>query len=493
MYKSWQGKLERRCDPSLLIKKNLIHGNWVDSVAGKHFKVHDPATNEVIGTCPESTAQDANRAIAAAATAMPAWRNLTGRERSHILRRWYELVRENCDDLVMLISWENGKARADAVSEVHFSASFLEWFAEEAARVYDDVIPHSARGFRVTVIKEPVGVCGLITPWNFPGAMIARKLGPALAAGCSTILKPAGEAPFTANALVSLAERAGVSKGVINIVHAADNAPEIGQILCSSTKVRKISFTGSTRVGRLLMKQSSETVKKLSLELGGNAPFIVFDDANVNLAVQGVIASKFKVTGQTCVCANRIYVQDGIYQDFVRQLCAAVRAFEVGNAIDAGVTHGPLISASAADRVAELVADAEGKGARAVIGGRRIPSLGPAFYEPTVLVDVTNDMRITSEEIFGPVAAIQQFTSEEDVIDSANGCDAGLAAYMFTEQVSRVSRVSELLHSGMVAVNTGVISVASAPFEGSKYGMEDYMQTKTVVIGNVNTCHRASI
>ncbi|KKK19093.1 hypothetical protein ARAM_005317, partial [Aspergillus rambellii] len=344
---------------------------------------------------------------------------------------------------------------------------------------------------------------GVFPRWNFPGAMIARKLGPALAAGCAVVLKPAGETPFTANAFIRLAERAGVPKGVINIVHAADNTPEIGQVLCSSSKIRKISFTGSTRVGRILMKQSSDTVKKLSLELGGNAPFIVFDDADINLAIQGVIASKFKVTGQTCVCANRIYVQSGIYADFVRKLAAAVSAFKVGNAIDPAVTHGPLINASAVTRVAELVEDAVTKGAQVVAGGKRIPSLGPAFYEPTVLTGITGDMRIINEEIFGPVAAIQQFTSEEEVIESANDCDVGLAAYVFTEQVSRATRVSETLHSGMVAVNTGVISVASAPFggikqsgvgrEGSKYGMDDYMQMKTIVMGNVNVAHRASI
>ncbi|KAE8370447.1 Aldehyde/histidinol dehydrogenase [Aspergillus caelatus] len=488
---------------SLLIDKNFIGGKWVPSKSGQTFPVHDPATEELLGIFPESTAEDAQQAIDAAAAAMPEWRNLTGRERSHVLRRWFYLIQDNTDDLAALISWENGKAAADAAGEVSFAGSFLEWYSEEAARVYGDVIPHSARSFRVMVLKEPVGVCGLITPWNFPGAMITRKLGPALAAGCSVVLKPAGETPFTANALVWLAEQAGVPKGVINVVHAADNTPEIGQVLCSSNIVRKISFTGSTRVGRLLMKQSGDTVKKLSLELGGNAPVIVFDDANLDVAIQAVIIAKFKVTGQTCVCANRIYVQSGIYEEFVRRLTIAVREFKVGDARDPTVTHGPLINSAAACRVAELVDEAVQKGAKAVAGGKNIPILGTAFYEPTILTNITNDMRVTSEEIFGPVAAIQSFDSEEQVIDAANNCDVGLASYVFTEQMNRIARVSERLESGMVAVNTGVISVASAPFggvkqsgigrEGSKYGLDDYLVTKTVVLGNVNVQHRASI
>ncbi|KAL1861240.1 hypothetical protein Plec18170_001755 [Paecilomyces lecythidis] len=380
---------------SLLINKNLIDGEWVESKSGRTFPVYvrldfeDPATEELLGTLPESTAQDTEQAIDAAAASMPEWRNLTGRERSHVLRRWFYLIKENADDLAALISWENGKAAADAAAEVAFAASFLEWFSEEAARVYGEVIPHSARGFRVMVLREPVGVCGLITPpvrWNFPGAMITRKLGPALAAGCSVVVKPAGETPFTANALIWLAEQAGVPKGVINVVHAAENTPEIGEVLCSSTIVRKISFTGSTRVGRLLMKQSGDTIKELSLELGGNAPVIVFDDADLDVAIQAIIIAKFKVTGQTCVCANRIYVQSGIYSEFIRRLTTAVRTFKVGNARDSTVTHGPLINSAAASRVAELVDEAIERGAKAVTGGTKIPSLGslsPAFPQDT--------------------------------------------------------------------------------------------------------------
>ncbi|CAG9983200.1 unnamed protein product [Clonostachys byssicola] len=491
-------------DPSLLIGKNLIGGKWVEALSGQRFDVFDPATSQRIGSCPESGEQDALQAIDAAAKAMPAWRTRTGRERSRVLRRWYELVLENKEDLAKLISWENGKAQADAMGEVQFAASFLEWFAEEAARVYGDVIPHSTPGYRVVVSKEPVGVCGLITPWNFPGAMVTRKLGPALAAGCAVVVKTAGETPFTATAMACLAEKAGVPAGVINIVNALENTPQIGQVLCSSPIIRKISFTGSTRVGRLLMKQSSDTVKKLSLELGGNAPFIVFDDADVDLAVKGVVVAKFKVTGQTCVCANRIYVQSGVYDYFIKKLTAAVSAFKIGSATDSTVTHGPLINAGAAARVSEMVEDAVKKGAQIVVGGKKLPELGPAFYEPTILSgNITQDMRIVQEEIFGPVAAIQKFDIEDSVIDAANDCDVGLASYVYTENLGRAARVSELLHSGMVAVNSGVISDAASPFggikqsgigrEGSKYGLDDYMQTKTLVVGNLNVVHRASI
>ncbi|RSM10823.1 hypothetical protein CEP52_003410 [Fusarium oligoseptatum] len=459
-------------DPSLFVGKNYVDGQWIESVSGKRFDVHDPASGALIG-----------------------------RNRSRILRRWYELVIENKEDLATLITWENGKAGPDAAGEVLFAASFLEWFAEEAPRVYGDVIPHSAPGFRVSVLKEPVGVVGLITPWNFPAAMITRKLGPALAAGCTAVVKTAGETPFTANALLILGERAGVPKGVINSIAALDNTPEIGQTLCASDVVRKISFTGSTRVGKILMNQSSDTLKKLSLELGGNAPFIVFDDADLDLAVAGAVASKFKCSGQTCVCSNRIFVQKGIYNQFIEKLKVVVSKFQVGHGFDSKTTHGPLVTAAAAERVDGLVKEAVKAGAKVEVGGRRRTDLGPNFFEPTILTNVTTDMRLVRDEIFGPLAPIFSFDNEDEVVDIANKCDVGLASYIFTQDLSRVARVTEQLHFGMVAVNTGVMSDAAAPFggvkhsgmgrEGSKYGIEDYLHVKTVVTGNVNVVHRA--
>ncbi|KAH8900145.1 succinic semialdehyde dehydrogenase [Thozetella sp. PMI_491] len=490
-------------DPSLLVGKNYINGEWVESVSGKRFNVTDPANGELIGSCPESTAEDAQKAIQSAAQALPAWRSLTGRARARILRRWYELLLENKEDLALLITWEGGKAQPDATGEVIFAASFFEWFGEEAARIYGDVIPHSAPGFRVSVLKEPVGVCGLITPWNFPAAMVTRKLAPALAAGCTVVVKTAGETPFTANALAVLGERAGVPKGVVNIVAALDNTPEIGQALCTSEVVRKISFTGSTRVGKLLMQQSSSSLKKLSLELGGNAPFIVFEDADLDLAVAGAIASKFKSSGQTCVCANRIYVQKGIYDAFIAKLKQAASRFKVGRGFDPAVTHGPLVTPAAADRVAGLVEDAVKLGAKVEIGGGKRPDLGPNFVEPTILSNLPVGVRLPNEEIFGPVAPIWSFETEEEVVDNANRCDVGLASYIFTKDLNRAARVTETLQFGMVAVNTGVISDAAAPFggvkhsgmgrEGSKYGIEDYLQLKTVVTGGIDTRHRSNL
>ncbi|GAW16858.1 hypothetical protein ANO14919_063020 [Xylariales sp. No.14919] len=410
---------------------------------------------------------------------------------------------KNQQDLATLISWENGKAKADASGEVIFASSFLEWFSEEAARIYGDVIPHSAPGFRAAVVREPVGVCGLITPWNFPAAMVTRKLGPALAAGCTVVVKTAGETPFTANALAVLGERSGIPKGVINIVTALDNTAEIGETLCKSNTVRKISFTGSTRVGKLLMQQSSSTLKKLSLELGGNAPFIVFNDADIDLALQGAISSKFKSSGQTCVCSNRIFVQKDIYPEFIRRLKESVSNFKVGHGLDAQTTHGPLVTQSAPERVDGLVQDALQKGARVEAGGKRLHDLGPNFFAPTILTNLKPDMRIINEEIFGPVAPIFQFETEDEVVKFANKCEVGLASYIYTQDVTRAARVSELLDFGMVALNTGVISDAAAPFggikhsgmgrEGSKYGIKDYMQMKTLITGNVNVLHRSHL
>ncbi|KAJ5490276.1 Aldehyde dehydrogenase C-terminal [Penicillium expansum] len=490
-------------DPSLLVGQNYIDGKWVEAVSGKRFNVTDPASGKLIGSCPESDTRDAQRAIESAAAALPAWHSRTGRNRSRLLRRWYELVMENQEDLATLITWENGKAKADAAGEVLFAASFLEWFAEEAARIYGDVIPHTQPSFRVSVLKEPIGVCGLITPWNFPAAMITRKLGPALAAGCTVVVKTAGETPFTANALLKLGERAGIPTGVINSVAALENTPEIGQALCSSNTVRKISFTGSTRVGKLLMQQSSNSLKKLGLELGGNAPFIVFEDADLGLAVDAAIGSKFKSSGQTCVCSNRIFVQESIYPEFIKRLKSAVSKFQLGNGFDAKTTHGPLVTPAAAERVAGLVDDAVKRGAKVEIGGKRRSDMGPNFFEPTVLTNVSPDMSVVNEEIFGPVAPIFSFKTEDEVVATSNACDVGLASYIFTQDVTRANRVSELLQFGMVAVNTGVISDAASPFggikhsgmgrEGSKYGIDDYLQTKTVVTGNINVVHKSSL
>ncbi|CVK91405.1 probable UGA2-succinate semialdehyde dehydrogenase [Fusarium mangiferae] len=488
-------------DPSLFIQKNFINNEWVDSISGKTFKVYDPATGSTIGSCPESTPEDAERAIEAASAALPVWKSATGRDRSRILRQWYELVLENKDDLAVLITSENGKSKADAAGEVLFAASFIEWFAEEAPRIYGDVISHSQSSFRVSTLKEPIGVCGLITPWNFPAAMIARKLAPALAAGCTSILKPAFETPFTANALLSLLSRTSLPAGVVNSITADTNTPSIGQTLCSSDIVRKISFTGSTRVGKLLMSQSSGTLKKMSLELGGNAPFIVFDDADLDVAVKAAVTSKFKSSGQTCVCSNRIFVQKGVYDEFLRRLREEVGKFKVGSGFDARTTHGPLISAAAVQRLEGLVDEAVQGGAKVECGGSALKDQGSNFFAPTILSNVETSMRVVDEEIFGPVAPVFSFDEEEAIIQVANKCDVGLASYIFTQDLNRATRITEQLQFGMVAVNSGVVSDAAAPFggvkhsglgrEGSKYGIEDYLQIKTVVLGNVNVQHRA--
>ncbi|KAF5635319.1 aldehyde dehydrogenase C-terminal [Fusarium tjaetaba] len=488
-------------DPSLFIQKNFINNEWVDSISGKTFNVYDPATGSAIGSCPESTPEDAESAIQAASAALPVWKSATGRDRSRILRQWYELVLDNKDDLATLITLENGKPKADAAGEVLFAASFIEWFAEEAPRIYGDVISHSQSSFRVSTLKEPIGVCGLITPWNFPAAMIARKLAPALAAGCTSILKPAFETPFTANALLSLLSRTSLPPGVVNSITADANTPSIGQTLCSSNIVRKISFTGSTRVGKLLMSQSSGTLKKMSLELGGNAPFIVFDDADLDVAVKAAVTSKFKSSGQTCVCSNRIFVQKGVYDEFLRRLKEEVGKFKVGSGFDAKTTHGPLISAAAVQRLEGLVSEAVQGGAKVECGGSALMDQGSNFFAPTILSNVDTSMRVVNEEIFGPIAPVFSFDEEEAIIQVANKCDVGLASYIFTQDLNRATRITEQLQFGMVAVNSGVVSDAAAPFggvkhsglgrEGSKYGIDDYLQIKTVVLGNVNVQHRA--
>jgi succinate-semialdehyde dehydrogenase/glutarate-semialdehyde dehydrogenase len=449
-------------DPSLFIEAAYINGTWTPSKSTKTFIITNPATDEPLGTCPECTVADLNTAITSAATAFSSWRSLPGRTRARYLRRISDLLLENKEDLARIITAENGKAKADAEGEVVFSASFFEWFAEEAPRIYGDVIPHSNGSSRTHVIREPVGVCGLILPWNFPMAMGARKLAAALAAGCTVVIKSDGLTPFSMNALVLLAERAGIPPGVINVVTALENTPQLGLALCESEIVKKISFTGSTRVGKLLMKQSSDTLKKLSLELGGNAPFIVFDDADVEVAVSSALVSKFKVTGQTCVCANRIYVQSKIYDRFSARLVEEVAKFRLGNALDdPSVSHGPLTTGVA--KVEEHVQYAITKNAKALLGGNRLPALGKNFYELTILSNVNDTMKVMSEETFGPLAALAKFDTEEEVIRRANKCDVGLASYIMTTDLARAHRVSESLQFGMVAINTGVISDAAAP------------------------------
>lgn len=436
---------------------------------------------------------DTEAAIAAAAAALPSFRKLTGRERSRLLRKWYQLMTENADDLATLITWENGKPLADAKGEVSYAASFFEWFSEEAPRVYGNTIPSSVATNRVFTVKEPVGVCGLITPWNFPAAMITRKIGPALAAGCTVVAKSPGETPFTAAALAELAHRAGIPKGVVNFVTAMENTPEVGETITTSKTIKKVSFTGSTGVGKLLMKQSSSTLKKLSFELGGNAPFIVFDDADLETAVAGAITSKFRSSGQTCVCANRIYVQSGIYEQFAEKFTEKVKGFKVGAGFEEGVTHGPVIHDRAAKKADDHVQDAVKKGGKVLIGGQKLSSLGSSFYQPTVIRDMTADMQLAQEETFGPVAGLFKFNSEADVVELANAADVGLAGYFFSRDIQRVYRVAEALEVGMVGVNTGLISDPAAPFggvkesgfgrEGSMMGIEEYVTTKTVTMG----------
>jgi len=402
---------------------------------------------------------------------------------------------ENADDLATLITWENGKPLADAKGEVTYAANFFEWFSEEAPRQYGDTIPATIPGNRIATIREPIGVCGLITPWNFPAAMITRKIGPALAAGCTVVAKSPGETPFTSLAIAELGNRAGIPKGVVNIISALENTPEIGNLLTTSPIIKKVSFTGSTGVGKLLMKQSSSTLKKLSFELGGNAPFIVFDDADVDIAVAGAVASKFRSSGQTCVCANRILVQSGIYDSFAQKLAAKVNDFKVGYGYEEGVTHGPLIHDRAISKVDDHVRDAEKKGAKVIQGGQKIPELGSNFFQPTVMTGMTADMQLASEETFGPVAGLFKFETEEEVVKLANSSEVGLAGYFFSRDLQRIYRVAEALEVGMVGVNTGLISDPAAPFggvkesgfgrEGSKYGVGDYQVIKMITYGGM--------
>jgi len=479
-------------DPKLFRQACYIDGAWAPPRGGAAINVDNPATGEIVGVVPKFGAAETRGAIDAAARALPEWRSRTAKERAVVIRRWFDLMMANQEDLARLMTIEQGKPLAESRGEVVYAASFLEWFGEEAKRVYGDTIPGPQRDKRIVVIKQPVGVVACITPWNFPLAMITRKAGPAIAAGCTVVLKPASQTPFSALALAELGERAGIPKGVLNVITGA--AQEIGGELTSNPTVRKLSFTGSTAIGKLLMEQCAGTVKKISLELGGNAPFIVFDDADLDAAVEGAIASKYRNTGQTCVCANRILVQDSVYDAFAAKLTAAVKMLKPASGLEDGATQGPLIDDKAVAKVEEHIADALAKGARLVIGGRR-HARGGRFFEPTVLVDVNPSMLVTREETFGPVAPLFRFRTEDEAITLANDTPFGLAAYFYGRDVGRVWRVAEALESGMVGVNTGIISTEVAPFggvkesglgrEGSKYGLEEFLEVKYISLGGI--------
>ncbi|MGI2000479.1 NADP-dependent succinate-semialdehyde dehydrogenase [Shewanella frigidimarina] len=474
-------------DPSLLHEQCYIDGLWVGANSDETVAIANPATQEIIGNVPVMGKTETEAAITAANNALPAWRALTAKERSQKLRRWFELMHENAEDLALMMTTEQGKPLAESRGEVTYAASFIEWFAEEAKRIYGDTIPGHQADKRLTVIKQPVGVTAAITPWNFPAAMITRKAGPALAAGCTMVVKPAPQTPFTALALAELAHRAGIPAGVFSVI--TGDAIAIGNALCESPIVRKLSFTGSTAVGIKLMEQCAPTLKKLSLELGGNAPFIVFNDADIDAAVDGAMIAKYRNAGQTCVCANRIYVQAGVYEQFTQKFAAAVAKLNVGNGVDDGVTTGPLINADAVTKVQRHLADAVAKGASIVTGGKA-HSLGGFFFEPTILRDVDKSMLVAKEETFGPLAPLFKFDSVDDVIKQANDTEFGLAAYFYGRDISLVYKVAEALEYGMVGVNTGLISTEVAPFggikssglgrEGSKFGIDEYLEMKYI-------------
>jgi len=479
-------------DPTLLRQHAFIDGAWIAADNGKTFSVSNPADGAILGEVADCGAAETRRAIAAANAAWPTWRDRTAKERAAVLRRWHDLILANLDDLAILMTLEQGKPLAEARGEVAYGASFIEWFAEEGKRVYGDTIPSPTAGRRLLVLKQPIGVVAAITPWNFPNAMITRKVAPAFAAGCTVVVKPAEDTPLSALALALLAERAGFPPGVFNIITGSKPAA-IGNELTDSPIVRKLSFTGSTEVGKLLMRRSASTVKKVSLELGGNAPFIVFDDADLDAAVVGAMISKFRNAGQTCVCANRILVQDGVYDAFAAKLADAVKALKVGPGL-AGSTQGPLINKDAIDKVERHVADAVAKGAKVVTGGNR-HALGGTFFEPTILTGVTTDMAVAREETFGPLAPLFRFDTEADAVRMANDTEFGLAAYFYARDIGRIFRVMEALEYGMVGVNEGAISNEVAPFggikesgigrEGSKYGIEDFLELKYVCLGGL--------
>jgi succinate-semialdehyde dehydrogenase/glutarate-semialdehyde dehydrogenase len=478
-------------DPKLLREALPIAGKWIDT-SDDMLTVKNPSTGDILGKLPKIGAKEVEEAIAAAAKAQKQWAKRTAKERAQILRRWFELMMEHQDDLAAILTLEQGKPLSEAKGEIAYGASFIEWFAEEARRVYGDLIPAHRTDSRILVMKQPVGVVAAITPWNFPNAMITRKAGPALAAGCAMVLKPASQTPFSAIALAVLAERAGLPMELFSVVTGSSKT--IGDTLTASDVVRKITFTGSTEVGAMLYEQSAPTIKKLGLELGGNAPFIVFDDANVDEAVDGAVIAKFRNNGQTCVCANRIYVQAKIYDEFAQKLKEALQKLKTGDGFDDDVTFGPLIDQGAVEKVEEHIADAKQKGAEVTLGGQR-HSLGSTFFEPTIMTGVTQDMAVATEETFGPVAPLFKFESEADVVHMANDTEFGLASYFYANDLSRVWRVAEELEYGMVGVNTGLISTAEAPFggvkhsglgrEGSHYGLDEFLELKYVCLGGI--------
>lgn len=476
-------------NPDLFKQQAFINGQWCNADSGETHDVHNPATNELIGTVPMMGADETRRAIEAAEAAMPAWSAKTGKARSAILRRWHGLIRDNIDDLAVLMTSEQGKPLAEAKGEIQSGLDYLEWFAEEAKRIYGDFIPGHMTDKRLVVIKQPVGVTAAITPWNFPHSMISRKAGPALAAGCPMVVKPAMETPYSALAMAELARQAGIPDGIYSVI--TGKASAIGGEMTANPVVKKLSFTGSTGVGKLLIRQCADTVKKVSMELGGNAPFMVFDDADIDAAVEGAMASKYRNSGQTCVCANRLFVQAGVYDEFSQKLAAKVAELNVGNGLEDGVTQGPLINAAAADSAEAFVADAVEKGASVLTGGKR-KEAGKNFFEPTIVTGLTQDMRLAQEEIFGPIAPVFKFTDEAEGIKLANTTEYGLAGYFYSRDIGRVWRVAEALEVGMVGVNTGMLTTELAPFggvkesgmgrEGAKYGIEEYVETKYICL-----------
>jgi succinate-semialdehyde dehydrogenase/glutarate-semialdehyde dehydrogenase len=481
-------------DPTLFRQANCIDGKWVQADSGRTIVVKNPATGEAIGEVPALGAVETRRAIEAADRAQAGWRAMLAKDRAAILRRINDLMLANADDLAVIMTAEQGKPLAESKGEIAYAASFIEWFAEEGKRIYGDTIPQNAKGRRILVLKEPIGVFAAITPWNFPAAMITRKAGPGWAAGCTGVIRPASQTPFSALALAVLAERAGMPPGVCNVITGPSG--ETGAELTSNPLVRKLTFTGSTEVGAKLLAQCAPTIKKTSMELGGNAPFIVFDDADLDAAVTGAMASKYRNTGQTCVCANRILVQDGVYDAFAAKLKAAVEAMKIGNGMEPGVSQGPLINADAVKKVEEHIADALKRGALVVTGGKR-HALGGNFFQPTILANVPNDAMIFREETFGPVAPLFRFKTEEEAIRLANDTEFGLASYFYARDVGRVFRVAEALEYGIIGINEGIISTEVAPFggmkssglgrEGSKYGIEDYLEIKYLALGGVGT------
>jgi len=479
-------------DPTLFREACYINGEWVGAGSNETIDVTNPASGELLGTIPKMGVDETRQAIEAANAAYPAWRAKTAKERASILRKWFDLMMENQEDLARIMTAEQGKPFKESMGEIVYAASFIEWFAEEGKRVYGDTIPQHAPGKRIVVTKEPIGVCAAITPWNFPAAMITRKCGPALAAGCTMVAKPATSTPYSALALAALGERAGIPAGVFSVVTGASGA--IGGEMTSNPIVRKLTFTGSTEIGKLLMEQCAGTVKKTSMELGGNAPFIVFNDADIDAAVDGAMASKFRNTGQTCVCANRLLVQEGVYDEFSKKLAVAVEKMRIGDGLKGETEQGPLIDMAAVEKVEEHIQDAVAKGAKVISGGSR-HALGGTFFQPTVLADVNTDMKVTREETFGPVAPLYRFETEEQALQMANDTEFGLAAYFYSRDIGRIWRVMEGLEYGIVGINEGIISTEVAPFggmkesgtgrEGSKYGIEDYLEIKYALIGGI--------